>query len=545
MKKVLRTLLVAALLIFPIVGINKAEAKSTYTIKINKQQNCVTIYQKQENGKLKPIRAMVCSVGYATPLGTFNLKEKIRWHTLDGPVYGQYCTRITGSILFHSVWYYKNGQPSTLSYTQFNKLGTTASHGCVRLCVRDSKWIYDNVPSGTPVTIYNSKDPGPLGKPNMIKLSGYSGWDPTDVTNSMNPFNKKRPVIEGAVNKNITFAAKYNILKGIKARNTVGGNAKKLLKTTVLYKQFGKKNFVKVKKVKTKKPGVYKITYILKDEIDRKVQKTVSHKILTYVAVKSIKLNKSAKTLSLGKEKSKASFTLKAAKILPKKASIKEVLFKSSDNKVATVNKKGVVTAKKAGTAMITVKATDGSRVSVACKITVKQYATGISLTLPSYELAVGHKMTAQAAVKPATVSKKNVAYSSSRTDVATIDSKGMITAVAPGTATITAMTTDGTKKMVQKTITVYYEYGSASVNEINSSYEVNLSASEWDILNVLPKTITVKTTSGETATAAITWNVSGCNTSQTGEYTIYGSIQLPVGWRGSAGNIQTKIIVK
>ena len=156
---------------------SRVSAASTYQIKINKQQNCVTIYKLGNNDK--PVKAMACSTGYATPVGTFPLGEKMRWHTLMGPCYGQYCTRIHGGILFHSVWYYKK-TPSSLSSSAYNKLGVTASHGCVRLTVADAKWIYDNVPSGSPVTVYNSSKPGPLGKPSAIKLPSSSTWDPTE-----------------------------------------------------------------------------------------------------------------------------------------------------------------------------------------------------------------------------------------------------------------------------------------------------------------------------------------------------------------------------
>ena len=100
------------------INTSDSEAASVYRIKINKQQNCVTIYKINSKGEYKPYKAMICSVGSATPYGTFGLKEKIRWHELEGPVYGQYCSRITGHILFHSVWYYQNGNPATLSNTQ-------------------------------------------------------------------------------------------------------------------------------------------------------------------------------------------------------------------------------------------------------------------------------------------------------------------------------------------------------------------------------------------------------------------------------------------
>lgn len=147
---------------------NADAASKKYVIKINKQMNCVTIYEKKSSGKLKPVKAMVCSAGNATPIGTFPLGEKMRWHTLNGPCYGQYCTRITRGFLFHSVWYYRR-TPSSLAVKEYNKLGTTASHGCVRLMVADAKWIYDNVPSGSSVIIYNSSNPGPLGKPKAVK----------------------------------------------------------------------------------------------------------------------------------------------------------------------------------------------------------------------------------------------------------------------------------------------------------------------------------------------------------------------------------------
>ena len=81
------------------------------------------------------------------------------------------------------------------------------------------------------------------------------------------------------------------------------------------------------------------------------------------VAVKSIKLNKTKVTLSKGKK-----VKLKAT-VAPSNATDKNVTFTSSNTKVATVNAKGVVTAKKAGKATITAKA--GTK-KATCKIGVK-----------------------------------------------------------------------------------------------------------------------------------------------------------------------------
>ena len=82
------------------------------------------------------------------------------------------------------------------------------------------------------------------------------------------------------------------------------------------------------------------------------------------MAVSKVQLNKSKITLRVGRKT-----TLKAA-VRPENATVKKVTFTSSKKEVAEVNSKGVVTAKKAGTATITAKV--GNKKAV-CKITVKK----------------------------------------------------------------------------------------------------------------------------------------------------------------------------
>lgn len=421
-----------------------SQAASTYRIRINKQQNCVTIYKLNENGEYKPYKAMVCSVGSATPLGTFPLKEKIRWHELDGPVYGQYCSRITGHILFHSVWYYQNNNPATVSCIQYNKLGSVASHGCVRLCVRDAKWIYNNVPSGTPVEIYNAKDPGPLGKPEAIKLPGHSGWDPTDDTNPANPYNNKKPSItlkKGAKgNTNIKFASNINLLKTIAAKNTTGFDVTKKVTYTVKYKKNKKAKAKKVKQLNTRRAGIYVVKYKVTDEIGRKASLSVRYTVLGQVFLKSIKLNQTSKSLYIGGNGKDGSFKLKMKSCTPSNASVKELKFTSSDTNVATVDEKGNVKAAGIGTAYIYAKAKDGSKVKAYCTVTVGKYADSVNAWVDAPVLTVGQQTAAHALLLPAAATgKANLSYSfaSSNPAVVSVDASGNVKALAEGSADI------------------------------------------------------------------------------------------------------------
>ena len=160
--------------------------KPELSIYVNTAQNCVTIYMVGDNGEEIPIKAMACScgrAGHATPKGTFKVQERYTWRLMVDNTWAQYAVRFNKHILFHSVPYVRE-DPSTLEADQYNLLGQPASLGCVRLCVEDAKWIYDNVKQGTKVTVYeDASDPGPLGKPERAKIDvndAKSGWDPTD-----------------------------------------------------------------------------------------------------------------------------------------------------------------------------------------------------------------------------------------------------------------------------------------------------------------------------------------------------------------------------
>ena len=179
----------------------KSTTRSTgapYYIEVNRQQNVVIVYSKDQNGNYSNIaKVFVASTGAPgseTPLGTFATSNRYETLYLVGNVWGHYTVRINGPIFFHSVPYFSKGSPlwDNLEYLEYNKLGNGASAGCVRLATIDAKWIYDNIGYGTTVKIYDSDTlPPGVVKPTALKIDENSpnrGWDPTDPDPS-NPWH--------------------------------------------------------------------------------------------------------------------------------------------------------------------------------------------------------------------------------------------------------------------------------------------------------------------------------------------------------------------
>ena len=227
-----------------------------YCIKVNKTKNVVTIYTVGEDGYYsRPVKAMVCSVGESgnTPEGVFDLGAREEWLPLEGDVYGQYATTITGSFLFQSVPYFSQNK-ADLEIEEYNKLGQSVSAGCVRLSVIDAKWIYDNCSEMTYVEIFESDYSGPLGKPvsAVITSGGAEGnWDPTDPDRD-NPYMGNVPVILGAYDREIERYSDFDITAGVTALDSTGKDVT---------------NYMKVDgEVNENVCGTYKVTYSVTDE---------------------------------------------------------------------------------------------------------------------------------------------------------------------------------------------------------------------------------------------------------------------------------------
>ena len=171
------------------------------------------------------------------------------------------------------------------------------------------------------------------------------------------------------------------------------------------------------------------------------------------VKVTSIRLSGLSKQIAAGKK-----LTLKAT-VLPKTASNKKLLWKSSNTKVATVTQGGVVTLKKktgGKKVTITATATDGSKKYASWKLTsMKGIVKKIKIT-GSKPVKAGKKLKLKAKVTATKKANKKLLWTSGNTKYATVNAKGIVTTKksAKGkTVKITAMATDGSGK--KKTVKI------------------------------------------------------------------------------------------
>ena len=95
------------------------DAEYPFLIRINRAENFATVYGINKKGKYKlAYKTFRCSTGLNTentPLGTFHSYEKFRWHQMVDGTYSQYCVRIFGAIMLHSIPYEKP-KSDTLEY---------------------------------------------------------------------------------------------------------------------------------------------------------------------------------------------------------------------------------------------------------------------------------------------------------------------------------------------------------------------------------------------------------------------------------------------
>ncbi len=209
-----------------------------------------------------------------------------------------------------------------------------------------------------------------------------------------------------------------------------------------------------------------------------------------YVEVTSISLSNSTLTMTEG------DVSDLLAIIIPADATNQKVSWKIDNSEIATVEdasatddsglitNKSIVTALKAGNAVITVTSLSDPDVSAECVLTVlPAYRPVMSITLNEHtkELEQEETFTLEATVTPEDASDKTVTWSTSAEDVATVSDTGVVTAVSPGTAIIYATASNGLYDACEVTVLK----GEVAVTRISLS-QTEMTLTEGDVSDLL-----------------------------------------------------------
>lgn len=231
--------------------------------------------------------------------------------------------------------------------------------------------------------------------------------------------------------------------------------------STTAFKATGFSEGDYVTAVTSNKPGTVKVTNVNKNgtfkltagkkkgsavvTVTLASKKTASFKVTVQkAAVKTTKITTTTKSLTLAKG---ATYKKLASSIAVTPVTSKEkVTYSSSNKKVATVSSKGVIKAKKAGTAKITVKS-GKKKVVVTVKVTGVK-TTNLSGVPAKKNVSKGKSFKIKAIATPKNTDEK-ITFKSSNKKVATVTSKGVVKCLKKGTATITVQS--GSKKMTCK----------------------------------------------------------------------------------------------
>lgn len=252
--------------------------------------------------------------------------------------------------------------------------------------------------------------------------------------------------------------------------------------------------------VTAKNPGEATITVTAADNggAQATCKVTVTERTAPVIKVTQIQLSQTRASLIEGKE------LQLTATVLPTDATNQSLTWSSSVEGVATVDPTGKVTAIKAGTTVITATAKDDSGISASCTVqvtvpTVK--VTGITLNKTTASVVKGKTVALTATVTPDTATDKTIKWTTSNKNVATVSTDGVVTAVAAGTATITATAADdsGVKATCKITVT----------NPVIKVTRVTLNKTTASVVKGKTLTLTATVTPTNATNKNVTWKSS------------------------------------
>lgn len=200
--------------------------------------------------------------------------------------------------------------------------------------------------------------------------------------------------------------------------------------------------------VTAKGKGTVRITATTTDGSNLSATCTVTVKQMVTMIVNTMNINRGSKNVNR-----------KLPVMVGNNATNKTLNYRSGNSKVVSVNAKGQITAKKKGTATVSVKTTDGTNIVVYYRVTVKQLVTSVKLNKKVISLKVKGKAKQKTYTLKATVTKdannKKVKWTTSNKKVAVVNSKGKVTAKKKGTCYISVTSTDGSRKSAKCKVTV------------------------------------------------------------------------------------------
>ena len=192
--------------------------------------------------------------------------------------------------------------------------------------------------------------------------------------------------------------------------------------------------------VTAKGKGIARITATTTDGSNLSATCTVTVKQMVTMIVNTMNINRGSKNVNR-----------KLPVMVGNNATNKTLNYRSGNSKVVSVNAKGQITAKKKGTATVSVKTTDGTNIVVYYRVTVKQLVTSVKLNKKAISLKAKGKAKQKTYTLKATVTKgannKKVKWTTSNKKVAVVNSKGKVTAKKKGTCYISVTSTDGSRK--------------------------------------------------------------------------------------------------
>ena len=226
--------------------------------------------------------------------------------------------------------------------------------------------------------------------------------------------------------------------------------------------------------------GTATITATLYDRDNREVTKstfTVTVKQpVTKITIKANNKVVNNNVINIKKVNGRAKLNVSVA---PANADDKRVTYKSSDTSVATVNSKGLITAKKIGYTTITIASNDGN-VKTTVKVTVGDTATSIKIPSARFITTANSKAKLNPTIYYKKYSNnklgKDAFWKSSNNKVAAVDSKGNVTAISNGWCYVQATAKDGSNKKSNNCLVV------VGKNKVQSIKKTNYTQSKINV---------------------------------------------------------------